>query len=191
MATLWPDIRTHISIFDLNELQGMKVVKSLENDTTSGTNHASFSFHHCNVASWDSLAEAFADVVTQRSKIDIVFANAGVAEKGAFLQLSASKEPKKPNMLSCDINFYGVLYSECWTFFMRTLQLTFVLCSRESSYTLYENEPDLAPKFSEGAHHLYSLQFWTISVCSRTHVCRCQTWCGWACSVPGSTTRSG
>lgn len=104
----WPDVKTHISVLDINSQQGEKVVQSLQEEFTSSTT-TSFSFHRCDVASWDSQAAAFEDVVNSQGRVDIVFANAGVAEKGAFME--PSDKPTKPNMLSCDINFYGVLYS--------------------------------------------------------------------------------
>lgn len=112
LAVKWPGVKTHISILDINTQQGEKVVKSLQDEfstTTSGNGNTTFSFHRCDVASWDSQAAAFADVIAAQGRIDIVFANAGVAEKGAFME--PSEEQTKPNMLSCDINFYGVLYS--------------------------------------------------------------------------------
>jgi NAD(P)-dependent dehydrogenase (short-subunit alcohol dehydrogenase family) len=70
----------------------------------------SFSFHHGNVTSWESQEAVFAKVVSEQGKLDIVFANAGIAEKGAFMEYS--EKPTKPNMLCCDVNFYGVLYSK-------------------------------------------------------------------------------
>ncbi|KAK5053847.1 hypothetical protein LTR84_001809 [Exophiala bonariae] len=108
LAVKWPDVKTHISVLDINTQQGENIVQSLQHDFPS-SNAASFSFHRCDVASWDSQATAFEDVVASQGRVDIVFANAGVAEKGAFME--PSEKPTKPNMLSCDINFYGVLYT--------------------------------------------------------------------------------
>jgi NAD(P)-dependent dehydrogenase (short-subunit alcohol dehydrogenase family) len=108
LARKWSGIKTHISIFDINAPQGEKVLESLQEEFVS-TKNTSFSFHHCDVTSWESQAKAFAEVVAQQGRVDIVCANAGVAEKGAFLE--PSEQPTKPKMLSCDVNFYGVLYS--------------------------------------------------------------------------------
>jgi NAD(P)-dependent dehydrogenase (short-subunit alcohol dehydrogenase family) len=106
LANKWPHTKTHISILDVNEVQGEQVVRNLLQDFPGTT----FSFHHGNVTSWESQRDAFAQVAAKHGRLDIVCANAGVAEKGAFLTFH--DEPAKPNMLSCDINFYGVLYSE-------------------------------------------------------------------------------
>ncbi|KIW18213.1 hypothetical protein PV08_02501 [Exophiala spinifera] len=106
LAGKWLAVKTHISILDINTQQGEQIVNSLKNEFSS-SGHTTFTFHRCDVASWDSLAEAFTDIFTVQRRIDIVFANAGVAEKGAFME--PSNKPTKPNMLCCDINFYGVL----------------------------------------------------------------------------------
>jgi NAD(P)-dependent dehydrogenase (short-subunit alcohol dehydrogenase family) len=90
--------------------QAEKVLFSLREEYPSST--TTFSFHQCNVASWENQAAAFAQVVAEHGKIDLVFGNAGVAEKGAFME--PHEPPRKLNMASCDVNFYGVLYSECW-----------------------------------------------------------------------------
>lgn len=158
LAGKWSDIKTHISIFDINAAQGEKVLKSLQEAFVS-TKNTSFSFHYCDVTSWESQAKAFAEVVAQQGRVDIVCANAGVAEKGAFLE--PSEQPTKPNMVSCNVNFNGVLYSRSRSAptvsaGLSGCRLTNMIHSRQLGSALYEQEPDFDTNLFEGQHHLYS-----------------------------------
>jgi NAD(P)-dependent dehydrogenase (short-subunit alcohol dehydrogenase family) len=140
---------------DINTEQGDKVLSSLQEEFGSMKN-TTFSFHHCNVASWESQAAAFADIIAAHGHIDIVHANAGVAEKGAFME--PSEKPTKPNMLSADINFYGVLYSE----FAKSQPvardlLPMHLPSCPSRHVLHEQEPNFNTNDIERQHYMYSV----------------------------------
>ena len=109
---MWPDTRKHIAIFDINSIAGESVAQELR-----ATENAkiSTSFHRCDVTSWESQAAAFAAVIARVGRVDVVCANAGVAEKGALISSIDCDTPTKPNMFSCEVNFYGVIYCKSTT----------------------------------------------------------------------------
>ncbi|KAI1482347.1 3-beta-hydroxysteroid dehydrogenase [Daldinia eschscholtzii] len=66
-------------------------------------------FHKVDVASWDSLSSAFDAVFKAEGRLDFVFANAGVMEKGKFFERhNPSSPPPEPEELSIDVNLKGV-----------------------------------------------------------------------------------
>ncbi|KAL2007442.1 hypothetical protein VTN00DRAFT_8880 [Thermoascus crustaceus] len=114
----------HISIFDINRTAGLEVLSALNKEfsTTAnidtGSSSVSFSFKHCDVSSWESQAAAFEQVYAEQGRIDVVFANAGITEKGTLLVSEEEREegegkgkPVKPDLRTLDVNLVGVIYS--------------------------------------------------------------------------------
>lgn len=99
---------THISILDINPTTGEETLDSLRAQYPT----ANLSFHHCDVTSWDSQAAAFYEVYKAQGRIDFVFANAGVTEKGSLLPSPGETVPTKPDLRTVEANFLGVLFSE-------------------------------------------------------------------------------
>ncbi|KAI2465875.1 15-hydroxyprostaglandin dehydrogenase [Annulohypoxylon bovei var. microspora] len=83
-----------VHIFDLNEV-------SLSNCI----------FHKVDVASWESLSSSFDVVFKTEGRLDFVFANAGIMEKGKFFERHefSSLPPPEPDVSSIDINLKGVI----------------------------------------------------------------------------------
>ncbi|KAF9887953.1 hypothetical protein FE257_009475 [Aspergillus nanangensis] len=102
-----PEPNTHITIFDINATTGAQVLTSLHTEFPS----ASLSFEPCDVSSWESQAAAFAKVVAEQGRVDVVFANAGITEKSSVLAGIHDAEPVKPGLMTVDVNFKGVIYS--------------------------------------------------------------------------------
>ncbi|KAL2830306.1 hypothetical protein BDW59DRAFT_158636 [Aspergillus cavernicola] len=101
-----PQPNTHITIFDINTTTGATVLDQLRTEFPS----TSFSFEQCDVSSWESQAAAFENVVAQQGRVDVVFANAGITEKGSLLPEKEGK-PVKPELATVNVNFVGVMYS--------------------------------------------------------------------------------
>jgi NAD(P)-dependent dehydrogenase (short-subunit alcohol dehydrogenase family) len=75
---------------------------------------AGITFEQCDVSSWESQAAVFGKIYEQQGRIDIVFANAGITEKGNLLpEKGDSKGPTKPNLATVNVNFVGVIYCKC------------------------------------------------------------------------------
>ncbi|OTA93581.1 hypothetical protein M434DRAFT_385567 [Hypoxylon sp. CO27-5] len=90
----------HVHIFDLNEANGNATAASLNNCT----------FHRVDVASWESLSSSFNAIFKAEGRLDFVFANAGVMEKGNFFERhELSSPPPEPDETSIDINLKGVI----------------------------------------------------------------------------------
>ncbi|KAL1970198.1 hypothetical protein VTN77DRAFT_5358 [Rasamsonia byssochlamydoides] len=97
---------THISIFDINASAGAQSLSTLQKEIPD----ASFSFHQCDVSSWESQAAAFEEVYAQQGRIDHVFANAGITEKGKLI-VKDEEKPEKPDLATLNVNLVGVIYS--------------------------------------------------------------------------------
>lgn len=103
------DANTHTTILDINPLTGEQALAQLRAKFPS----ASISFEECDVSSWESQAAAFENVFTQQGQIDIVFANAGITEKGSLLPQDDSGDgPLKPNLATLNVNLVGAIYCE-------------------------------------------------------------------------------
>ncbi|KAI1800540.1 3-beta-hydroxysteroid dehydrogenase [Daldinia bambusicola] len=90
----------HVHVFDLNVIGEEAVEPEL----------TKCAFHKVDVASWESLSSAFDAVFKAEGRLDFVFANAGVMEKGKFFERhNTSLPPPEPEELSIDINFKGVI----------------------------------------------------------------------------------
>ncbi|KAJ0424369.1 hypothetical protein BJY00DRAFT_326935 [Aspergillus carlsbadensis] len=101
-----PQPNTHITIFDINSATGEATVSQLQTEFP-GTG---FSFERVDVSSWESQADAFERVFAQQGRIDVVFANAGITEKGSLLPEKDGKLTK-PELATINVNFVGVVYS--------------------------------------------------------------------------------
>ncbi|KAI1460404.1 3-beta-hydroxysteroid dehydrogenase [Annulohypoxylon moriforme] len=67
-------------------------------------------FHKVDVASWESLSSSFDTVFKAEGRLDFVFANAGVMEKGKFFEKhELSSPPPEPDESSIDVNLKGVI----------------------------------------------------------------------------------
>ncbi|KAI0152105.1 3-beta-hydroxysteroid dehydrogenase [Hypoxylon sp. NC0597] len=89
-----------VHVFDLNETNRNATVTSLTNCT----------FHKVDVASWESLSSSFDAVFKAEGRLDFVFANAGVMERGNFFERhELSSPPPEPDETSIDINLKGVI----------------------------------------------------------------------------------
>ncbi|GAA6061058.1 hypothetical protein JCM10212_000101 [Sporobolomyces blumeae] len=75
----------------------------------------------CNVIDWDAQVRMFRHAIDTYGKIDIVVANAGTASetKDPLLgeSVDANGEPKKPSMLTLDVNTTGAIYTVKLGFF--------------------------------------------------------------------------
>ncbi|KAI1209354.1 3-beta-hydroxysteroid dehydrogenase [Annulohypoxylon truncatum] len=82
-----------VHIFDLNEVELGNCVS-----------------HIVDVASWESLSSSFDAVFKTEGRLDFVFANAGVMEKGEFFERhELSSPPPEPDESSMDVNLKGVV----------------------------------------------------------------------------------
>jgi len=94
-----------IAIFDINAEASASVVASLKSEFPSSR----FTFKTCDISNWDPQEVAFAEVFEEFGAIDVVIANAGVAEKGSFLEVT--EKPRKPYLKTIDVNLAGTLYT--------------------------------------------------------------------------------
>jgi NADP-dependent 3-hydroxy acid dehydrogenase YdfG len=97
---------SHIAVLDIDAATGEEVLASLKDEFPNIT----FSFHLCDVASREVHAEVFESVYTEQGRIDIVFANAGIAGTGFLFQAEGDK-PVKPDLKTYDIDLTGAMYS--------------------------------------------------------------------------------
>lgn len=70
------------------------------------------------MTSWADQVSLFALAISTFGVIDVVVANAGVAEVGQFDVVGDAwnAEPRKPTLKTVDINMKGLLYSKWWIF---------------------------------------------------------------------------
>ncbi|OOQ84560.1 putative short chain dehydrogenase/reductase [Penicillium brasilianum] len=97
---------SHIAVLDVNTATGQDVVASLKDEFPN----IDFSFYLCDVTSWEVQAEVFESVYTKQGHIDIVFANAGIAETGFLFQTEGDK-PVKPDLKTYDVDLTGAMYT--------------------------------------------------------------------------------
>ncbi|KAK9850192.1 hypothetical protein MYU51_012567 [Penicillium brevicompactum] len=94
-----------IHILDINEEGGAQVAKELPRTT----------FHRTNVTKYSELAAAFQSTFEQSSRLDFVFANAGVIERNNFYATPDAEDgrdvcpPPEPDLLSIDADLKGVV----------------------------------------------------------------------------------
>ncbi|KAF2643409.1 15-hydroxyprostaglandin dehydrogenase [Massarina eburnea CBS 473.64] len=71
------------------------------------------SFYKCNVADYDSQTEMFQQVWDKYGRIDALCANAGIVDKSSiyiFQHRGSDTIPPKPNLLTTDVDYKGVIY---------------------------------------------------------------------------------
>jgi len=88
-----------LHLLDLNAERGTSAASSLPDAH----------FHQTDVNSYLSLSSTFDAVFNSASRIDFVFANAGIVERDNFYAVHAQSPPPEPNQLSIDINLKGVV----------------------------------------------------------------------------------
>ncbi|GMF69533.1 unnamed protein product [Aspergillus oryzae] len=101
---------THITVLDINPKTGAQTLQELQAEHPS----ASISFEECDVSSWESQAAVFEKIYAEQGRIDIVFANAGITEKGSLLPAKhdGNEGPPKPNLATLSVNLVGAIYSK-------------------------------------------------------------------------------
>lgn len=94
----------------MNPTTGAQTLDQLRTEFPS----AGVSFEQCDVSSWENQAEVFERIYSQQGGIDVVFANAGITEKGSLLpeKGDSSNGPTKPNLATVNVNFIGLMYSK-------------------------------------------------------------------------------
>ncbi|KAE8167334.1 hypothetical protein BDV40DRAFT_295918 [Aspergillus tamarii] len=100
---------THITILDINPKTGAQTLQELRAEHPL----ASVSFEECDVSSWESQTAVFEKVYAEQGRIDIVFANAGITEKGSLLPAKhdGNEGPPKPNLATLNVNLVGAIYT--------------------------------------------------------------------------------
>ncbi|PFH49765.1 hypothetical protein AMATHDRAFT_76024 [Amanita thiersii Skay4041] len=69
-------------------------------------------FQKCNVIDWDEQVALFELAMSTFASVDIVVANAGIAETTPFTAVKlVNGRPVKPNLLTVDVNLIGLLYT--------------------------------------------------------------------------------
>ncbi|KAG7040432.1 hypothetical protein JMJ77_0009893 [Colletotrichum scovillei] len=97
-----------VAIFDVNAASG----KSIASDVASEYPQSTVTFHQCDVSSWNEQAQAFSNVYDAFGRIDIVFANAGIAEgMSNALATIHPDAPQEPNLKVVAVDLNGVIYS--------------------------------------------------------------------------------
>jgi NAD(P)-dependent dehydrogenase (short-subunit alcohol dehydrogenase family) len=93
---------------DINPDTGAGTLKKLRSEFP----FADISFEQCDVASWESQASAFEKIYNEQGRISVVFANAGITEKGSLLPAKGEGmgAPSKPDLATLNVNLVGVLY---------------------------------------------------------------------------------
>ncbi|KAJ5442229.1 Glucose/ribitol dehydrogenase [Penicillium cf. griseofulvum] len=91
-----------IHILDINSECGAHTATHLPRTT----------FHYANVTKYSDLATAFQSMFQQHSRLDFVFANAGVIERTNFYsEHSRDVCPPEPDLLSIDADLKGVIFT--------------------------------------------------------------------------------
>jgi len=99
-----------VALLDVNSDAGQKEAEKLAVEYPA----AAVRFKKCDVASWDELAAVFKEVFSEHGgRLDIVMANAGIAEGGGVTVVDLDEEePSPPRLKTLDINLIGVIYCE-------------------------------------------------------------------------------
>ena len=99
----------HVTILDINATTGAQTLSQLRDEFP----YASVTFEQCDVSSWESQAAIFEKVYKEQGRIDTVFANAGITEKGSLLSSGVDGEgPMKPELATLNVNLIGCIYSK-------------------------------------------------------------------------------
>ena len=101
------DANYHIAILDVTTSS----FPTLQDSLSTTYPNTKFSFHTCDVSSWDSVSSCFSQVYSQQGRIDIVMANAGISKEGKLIDEDPESEPSKPNLGTIDVNLTGCIYT--------------------------------------------------------------------------------
>ncbi|KAI1773074.1 NAD(P)-binding protein [Hypoxylon cercidicola] len=85
-----------VSIVDIDQEKGIAVAASI-----------GATFHEADVPDYVSLVNAFDGTMKCHSRLDFVFANAGITDPRNFYQTQSSTPPPEPSLALLDINFKG------------------------------------------------------------------------------------
>lgn len=91
----------------MSEASAKSVLSSLRQDFPT----VRFIFEICDVSKWEDQKTTFEKTFQEFEHIDVVIANAGISEKGNFLDIDPG-EPVKPTITTLDVNLTGMLYSK-------------------------------------------------------------------------------
>ncbi|KAF4463229.1 Short chain dehydrogenase reductase [Fusarium albosuccineum] len=95
-----------VAIFDINSSAGSIIVEELGREFPD----SSITFACCDIQSWEQQLEAFKRTVEQYGRIDIVVANAGIAEVDQLLR-EGDNELTKPALTTLNVNLVGLIYT--------------------------------------------------------------------------------
>lgn len=87
-----------LHLLDMNEERGAEAAKSVNGK-----------FHKVNVTSYQELASTFDSIFKAESRLDFVFANAGIVERWDFYGKNEVSPPPEPDQLSIDIDLKSVV----------------------------------------------------------------------------------
>lgn len=125
MSSYFASLGDNVTIFDVNATDGAAVARELDaahttpqtNDTNNNDDGGgSVRFEECDVSSWEEQKRAFKAVYETVGRVDVIVANAGVAENGRSWVVPPVAEEddeeleKDPALKVLDINLTGVVY---------------------------------------------------------------------------------
>jgi NAD(P)-dependent dehydrogenase (short-subunit alcohol dehydrogenase family) len=94
-----------VAILDINLDASAEVLARLKSDFPA----VRVTFKQCDVSSWESQYTAFEEVHSEYGSIDIVIANAGIAEIGKLIDFD-EETVSAPNLKTLNVNLTGVLF---------------------------------------------------------------------------------
>lgn len=109
----WAAHGANVIIGDVNVQRGDQLIREVRKETGNQDLH----YLHCDVTDWESQVNFFKQAIalSPHGGIDVVVANAGVADKAPWFEepehLEAKNEPAKPNLATIEVNLIGVLYT--------------------------------------------------------------------------------
>ncbi|KAJ5632754.1 short chain dehydrogenase/reductase [Penicillium lividum] len=143
--------KRNIIVTDINPQTGAQTLAQLRTEFPS----AEISFEECDVSSWESQATAFEKTYNQHGSIDLVFANAGITEKGSFLPKDVNAGPVKPNLATLNVNLIGVVYSVQLAIHYMSRNGGGLICCTASNAGLYPFP--MAPMYAATKHGVIGL----------------------------------
>lgn len=98
----------NVIVLDINPAQGSSAIQKIAEEIPT----ASIVFEECDVSDWDRQAEVFKSIFERHAQIDVVMANAGIAEPGPSDMTDLDEiAPSKPRTKVIDVNLIGVMNS--------------------------------------------------------------------------------
>lgn len=110
MSRHFASLGYQVAILDVNAKSGLEAAKELSEEYPAAT----VVFKKCDVVSWEEQAAVFKEVFHEHGgKLDVVMANAGIAEGGSVTVVDLEEEePSPPRLTTLNINLIGVIYCE-------------------------------------------------------------------------------